>query len=347
VERALIGLEINWNEVEALYDKLGMAPQVPSIASRVAVPVYRNGKQVGKATSTTWSPTLKKMIALACVNRDQSSIGATLNIEMTVEAVRYTVSAKVVALPSLTLREKRWYPLYPLHSKKQRLPWLPHLLLSEPAQNSLPWSELHPGSLYRAPSREESPRGFSPYCEYSRAGLHLSNKRSAIFPCSIVPCVCSFPKNSAGRFVAACSASIGVSPGLHQQRQFFMQARTRKHETEPSCPFPAMMGNSRPSHLSRPAATRCIKLRAQRELLSAVALVAVPRPFIQFARTCTGTYFRVSCSSLHEELALLVQAGLTPMEALQARDEAASGIFWESCRHRERSSRGKSLIFYC
>ncbi len=98
-ERALIGLEINWNEVDALYDKLGMAPQVPSTASRVAVPVYRNGKQVGKATSTTWSPTLKKMIALACVNRDQSSVGATLNIEMTVEAVRHTVSARVVALP--------------------------------------------------------------------------------------------------------------------------------------------------------------------------------------------------------------------------------------------------------
>jgi len=29
-ERALVGLEINWNEVEALYDKLKMAPQVPS-----------------------------------------------------------------------------------------------------------------------------------------------------------------------------------------------------------------------------------------------------------------------------------------------------------------------------
>jgi aminomethyltransferase len=76
-----------------------MAPQVPRVASRVAVPVYRSGKQVGKATSTTWSPTLKKMIALACVNRDQSSVGATVNIEMTVEAVRHNVSAKVVTLP--------------------------------------------------------------------------------------------------------------------------------------------------------------------------------------------------------------------------------------------------------
>ncbi len=71
-DRALVGLEINWNEVESLYDKVGMAPQVPSMASRTAVPVYRGGRVVGKATSTTWSPTLKKMIALACVNRENS-----------------------------------------------------------------------------------------------------------------------------------------------------------------------------------------------------------------------------------------------------------------------------------
>ena len=110
-ERRLVGLEINWNEVEALYDKMGMAPQVPSVASRVAVPVYRGGKQVGKATSTTWSPTLKKMIALACVNRDQSSAGATVHIEMTVEAVRQTVSAKVVALPFYNPARKTSVPV--------------------------------------------------------------------------------------------------------------------------------------------------------------------------------------------------------------------------------------------
>ncbi|MGC2285811.1 MAG: aminomethyltransferase family protein [Candidatus Acidiferrum sp.] len=109
--RRLVGLEINWNEVEALYDKVGMAPQVPSVASRVAVPVYHGGRQVGKATSTTWSPTLKKMIALACVNREQSSLGATLHIEMTVDAVRHTVSAKVVALPFFNPARKTAIPL--------------------------------------------------------------------------------------------------------------------------------------------------------------------------------------------------------------------------------------------
>ncbi len=112
VERALVGLEINWNEVEALYDKLKMAPQVPSMASRVAVPVYRNGRQVGKATSITWSPTLKKMIALACVGRESSAAGAKLSMEMTVEAVRQTVSAKVVPMPFFNPARKIAVPVF-------------------------------------------------------------------------------------------------------------------------------------------------------------------------------------------------------------------------------------------
>jgi aminomethyltransferase len=110
-DRTLVGLEINWNEVEALYDKMGMAPQVPSMASRVAVPVYRGGKHVGKATSTTWSPTLKKMIALASVERAHSSAGSTLNMEMTVESVRHTVSAKVVPMPFFNPPRKTAVPV--------------------------------------------------------------------------------------------------------------------------------------------------------------------------------------------------------------------------------------------
>jgi aminomethyltransferase len=109
--RATVGLEINWNEVEALYDRKRMAPQVPSMASRTAVPVYRGGRLVGKATSTTWSPTLKKMIALACVDREQSTVGTTLNMEMTVEAERHTVAAKVVAMPFFNPARKMATPV--------------------------------------------------------------------------------------------------------------------------------------------------------------------------------------------------------------------------------------------
>jgi aminomethyltransferase len=77
----------------------------------VAVPVYRNGKHIGKATSTTWSPTLKKMIALACVNRQSATRDNILQVEMTVEAVRHTVSAKVVAMPFFNPARKTAVPV--------------------------------------------------------------------------------------------------------------------------------------------------------------------------------------------------------------------------------------------
>jgi len=97
--RQVVGLEVDWNEVEKIYDAAGLAPAVAATASRVATPVYRNGRQVGKATSTTWSPVLKRMIALASVDRPHYADGTALQFEMTVEAVRHRVAAKVVKMP--------------------------------------------------------------------------------------------------------------------------------------------------------------------------------------------------------------------------------------------------------
>ncbi|HSA93405.1 MAG TPA: aminomethyltransferase family protein [Terriglobales bacterium] len=109
--RQLVGLEIHWTEVEELYESVGLAPQAPAQASRVHVPVYQHGKQVGKATSTTWSPTLKKMIALASVATPQAAAGTLLELELTVEAVRYTVGATVVPLPFFSPKRKTATPL--------------------------------------------------------------------------------------------------------------------------------------------------------------------------------------------------------------------------------------------
>ena len=82
-----------WTDVESLYTKVGLTPQVPIAASRVAVPVYKGGRQVGKATSTTWSPVLKKLIALATIDRPHFATGTTLEVEITVEAVRHRARA--------------------------------------------------------------------------------------------------------------------------------------------------------------------------------------------------------------------------------------------------------------
>ena len=98
-ERVLVGLEINWNEVEELFDDVGLPPQTPATASRVHVPVYRGREQVGKATSTTWSPLLKQLIALASIEPQHGKPGTKLQIELTVEAVRHQATATVRELP--------------------------------------------------------------------------------------------------------------------------------------------------------------------------------------------------------------------------------------------------------
>jgi aminomethyltransferase len=99
VARQLVGLEVDWPEVEASYEKFGLTPAAPSQASRVHVPLYSGDKQIGKATTTTWSPILKKMIALGSVETAHSRLGEKLQLEITIESMRQNVTAKVVKLP--------------------------------------------------------------------------------------------------------------------------------------------------------------------------------------------------------------------------------------------------------
>jgi glycine cleavage system T protein (aminomethyltransferase) len=95
---AIIGLDIDWVELETLYNQHGLPPEIGSHAWRKSIPLYLGKdkkKQVGYATSGTWSPILKKNIALATVSKKYDEIGRELQIEMTVEHKHYTVSAKV------------------------------------------------------------------------------------------------------------------------------------------------------------------------------------------------------------------------------------------------------------
>ncbi len=97
--KRVAGLEIGWPEIERLYEQRGMAPEIPATASRVAVPVYRDGRQIGRATSTTWSPVLKKLIALATLDAPHFRDGTVVEFEITVDAVRHRVPATVVPTP--------------------------------------------------------------------------------------------------------------------------------------------------------------------------------------------------------------------------------------------------------
>jgi aminomethyltransferase len=105
--RELVGLDVSWDDVERLHEQAGLAPQLPAVASRVSVPVFRDGEQVGRASSSTWSPTLKRMIALATIARDAARPGTALQLEMTVDHRRKEVGVTVAKLPFFDPPRKR------------------------------------------------------------------------------------------------------------------------------------------------------------------------------------------------------------------------------------------------
>ena len=97
--RRLVGLELEWEPLEELYRAKGLTPAMETAASRVPVPLYVGRHQIGKATSTTWSPILKQVVALASVEADHSEPGTRIEVEWTVEARRSPTPATVVELP--------------------------------------------------------------------------------------------------------------------------------------------------------------------------------------------------------------------------------------------------------
>jgi aminomethyltransferase len=105
--RQLVGLEVDWEDLERLHEEAGLPPQLPATASRVSVPVFRDERQVGKATSSTWSPTLKKMIALATIVTDAATPGTRLGMEFTVDHRRRHVAVTVATLPFFDPPRKR------------------------------------------------------------------------------------------------------------------------------------------------------------------------------------------------------------------------------------------------
>jgi aminomethyltransferase len=94
-----VGLEVDWDELESLFAKFDLPPQVAGRASRVAVPIYKHGKQIGQATSSTFSPILKKYIAIGTVESQYAAPGTSVNLEMTIEFTRQHATAVIVKTP--------------------------------------------------------------------------------------------------------------------------------------------------------------------------------------------------------------------------------------------------------
>ena len=113
VERGIlwrfVGIEVDWSSMEQLYLDMGLAPRLPTQAWRTSVPLYdtNSGQQAGYASSGSWSPLLKRYIALAHLEAPYAELGNELMMEITVEHRRRRAKARVSKLPFFNPERKR------------------------------------------------------------------------------------------------------------------------------------------------------------------------------------------------------------------------------------------------
>jgi aminomethyltransferase len=95
----MMGLEVEWEGMERLFKDVGLPPQIPGMAVRGSLPIMVGNVQVGYSSTSTWSPVLKKYIALAHLQKPYYEMGTNVRLEITVEHHRQHAPARVVKLP--------------------------------------------------------------------------------------------------------------------------------------------------------------------------------------------------------------------------------------------------------
>jgi len=105
--RQIVGLEVSLEDYEYLYQQVGLPPQFPLTAWRGCVPLFKDERQVGYATTGAWSPALKKYLALATVEKSFSEPGSLLKMEVLVNYKRQATGVTVVKTPFFDPPRKR------------------------------------------------------------------------------------------------------------------------------------------------------------------------------------------------------------------------------------------------
>lgn len=103
----LIGLEVDWESLEKIYADSDLPVNIPIVAWRADIPLYRGGRQIGYATSGVWSPLTKKYIVLAHVESAYAKPGTQIFMEVTVDHRRRLARTFVAQLPFFNPERKK------------------------------------------------------------------------------------------------------------------------------------------------------------------------------------------------------------------------------------------------
>ena len=108
--RQIVGLEVRWTDVEAIYERIGLPPTAPAAASR------RRGAGLPRSPAGGQGDDHRLVADAEATDRPghhRSSAlrpGTELQFEITVEATRYTAAATVVPTPFLNLARRTALP---------------------------------------------------------------------------------------------------------------------------------------------------------------------------------------------------------------------------------------------
>ena len=102
-----VGIEVEWDSLEALYAPYDLQPSLPMIPWRTSTPLYRSGRQIGYASSGCWSALLKRYIAVGHVHAGEAGPDTAVEMEITVEHQRQRAASRIRKLPFFDPPRKR------------------------------------------------------------------------------------------------------------------------------------------------------------------------------------------------------------------------------------------------
>ena len=105
--RRLVGLQLDWYDIEGLYNAQGLPPAISPTVDRAPVPVFAGAARSGGRRATAGARSSSRRSPWRPWRRSSRPSGTKLSVEWTVEGRRGRVGAIVVELPFLDLPRKR------------------------------------------------------------------------------------------------------------------------------------------------------------------------------------------------------------------------------------------------
>ena len=97
--RRMVGLELDWRALVRLQLERGVMMEMLPRVGRDPLPVMREDRGIGLATSVTWGPSVGKLIGFGHIEKAHKRSGTSLSVRWSIGDEHIVIDARVVDLP--------------------------------------------------------------------------------------------------------------------------------------------------------------------------------------------------------------------------------------------------------